>query len=124
MKLKIAWIKFKSIVHLPIYRKDVLIWVKYYYANEDCRGLCSAIFHSVSDLMHVYNGTHCFIPLLSPGVAKIFHKEHGVDTSITQYTYGHFWWKPYSWKLNGGRLGFLNWMIEKYKDDKTNLRKL
>ena len=124
MKLKIAWIEIKSFTGLPIYPIDILRWAKYYYANEDCIGLCGAIEYSISDLMDVYNVPHHFIPLLSPEVAKTFQKDYGVDTRTTQYTYRHFWWEPFVWELNGGRLGFLNWLIEKYKDDKTNLRKL
>lgn len=124
MKLKIFWIKFKSIVHLPIYRKDLLIWAKHYYASKDCAGLCYAIENSISDLMHVYNAPPHLIPLLNPEVVRIYHKIHGVDTSTTRYNSGCFWWQQCVWELNGGRLGFLNWMIEQYKDDKTNLRKL
>ena len=122
MNLKIAWIKFKSIVHLPIYRKDVLIWAKYYYANEDYDGLCCAIEDSVRDLMYVYNVPQHFIPLLNPDIVKSFHKRYCVDTSNINYRFKSYWWEPYTWKLNGGRLGFLNWMIEQYKDDKTNLK--
>ena len=124
MKLKILWIKFKSIVHLPIYRKDVLIWAKHYYANKYWEGLCEVIGNSINDLIHVYNRPQHFIPLLNPKVVKVFHKKHGVDISATRYNDGYFWWQPRVWELDGGRLGFLNWMIEQYKDDKTNLRKL
>lgn len=122
MKLKIVWIKFKSIVHLPIYRKDILIWTKYYYTTYE--GLCCAIESSIRDLIHVYNRPQHLIPLFSPYVVRIFHEKHGVDIRPTQYIYGLYWWEPHTWELNGGRLGFLNWLIEQYKDDKTNLRKL
>lgn len=124
MKLKIFWIKFKSIFNLPIYRKDALIWAKHYYANGDCAGLCYAIEDSISDLIHVHNKPQHFIPLLNPNVARSFQNKHGVDTSTTRYNSGCFWWRPRVWELNDGRLGFLNWLIEQYKDDKTDLRKL
>lgn len=124
MKLKIAWIKIKSLIGLPIYPIDILLWIKFYYANEDCGGLCEAIEDSIIDLIHMYNRPQHFIPLLNPKVAEEFQKNHNVDTGDSCYKFDSYWWEPCVWELNGGRLGFLNWMIEKYKDDKTNLRKL
>lgn len=33
-----------------------------------------------------------------------------------------FWWPPFIWNSQGGRMRFFNWLIEQYKDDETNLR--
>ena len=33
-----------------------------------------------------------------------------------------WWWESDVW--NTGRMDFLNWLIDQYKDDKTNLRKI
>ena len=124
MYLRIAWIKIKSLIGLPIYPVDILLWTKHYYANEDYDGLCCAIYNSIRDLMHVYRPPQYFIPLFSPKVAKAFHKTHGVNISAVCCSYGCHWWKPRVWELNGGRLGFLHWLIEQYKGNKTNLRKI
>lgn len=35
-----------------------------------------------------------------------------------------FWWPPFVWDDSSGRMRFLNWLIEQYKDDDTDLRTL
>ena len=37
-------------------------------------------------------------------------------------TYSKWWWEPDVWDT--GRMDFLDWLIEQYKDDKTDLRKI
>ena len=54
--LNIFWIFVKSILHLPIYRIDVLNWAEYLYVGscdgglDDCGGLCDPLYSSCRNL--------------------------------------------------------------------------
>jgi len=103
-----------NLFKLPVTRKEVLQRAK---KHQDF-GLCYAIdtafveYHLVSD--YLYLNLEMEFPKFTPTNAQKFG---GLGTQVKSY-----WWKPKVW--NTGRMDFLNWLIEEYKDDKTNLRKL
>lgn len=79
-------------------------------------GLCSAIrcaleYYGLSSLSWIDDLSEVF-PLFTRGNAKRF----GADLILV------YWWPIGEW--NTGRMDFLNWLIEQYKDDNTDLRKL
>jgi hypothetical protein len=98
-----------------ITRLDVLKKAKGLYVNGICRdysGLCKVLRYSIAFFGH-YIPTivmHRYLPLFTFENAKKF----GANGDKRWY-----WWKPYEWDT--GRLDFLNWLIEQYRDDDTNL---
>jgi hypothetical protein len=52
-------------------------------------------------------------PKLSRSNAYDFHLNEDDDG---------YWWVPGDWK--GGRMQFLDWLIEEYRDDKEDLRNI
>lgn len=77
-------------------------------------GLCYSIRDAMMyyDLIpHALDPTFCF-PLFTRRQALSFGAKE----------WGCYWWKPCVWDT--GREAFLDWLIEQYKDDKTDLRTL
>lgn len=101
---------------LPVTRVKVLKHVKslmYYYCTFG--GLCSALSASLDDY-HIYKNytkLKYYFPLFTYENAQKF----GANGCPSGY-----WWDEKDWK--NGRMEFLNWLIEQYKDDKTNLRNI
>lgn len=106
-----------------IYRKDILEYVlkhhKYIFGGNHS-GLCISILNALNH----YNITTSFkkleviFPLFDYSYANTLFgaiSHHG-DPFMT------YWWPKGEW--NSGRLDFLKWLIEQYKDDKTNLKEL
>ena len=95
----------------PIYRVDVLKLVKKNY--RDYSGLCYSIRISLYELSNYnivpYVNLRYYFPLFRRDNAKMF----GADGYV-------FWWTANDWTT--GRMDFLDWLIEQYKDDKTDLR--
>jgi len=98
----------------PVCRVDVLKRVR----NHHDLGLC----YSISDaLLHFklppYNGicdtVKYYFPLFTRKNASAF------DANGELY-----WWPCGEWIPGKGRMAFLEWLIEQYKDDKTDLRTL
>ena len=100
-----------------ITRLQVLEKAKDLYVNDLCHnysGLCTLLKHSMMSLeLYSYKITHRYFPLFTFENAKKF----GADGD--EYWY---WWDSYNW--DNGRLDFLNWLIEQYKGDDTNLFEL
>ncbi len=111
--LKILWIYVKGLLHLPIYRIDVLNWVEYMYLGETS-GLCAALDVAIDDLRLVRWPKIQYFPK--------YLKEHA-QMFPSHYTGESYWWEPDTWEIKG-RLGFFYWLKEQYKDDKTNLRNI
>jgi hypothetical protein len=99
-----------NLLERPVTRKEVLERVK----KIKIRGLC----HSISYVLNEYNilnDLH-FLYIWFPKFVKENALQFGADK------YSDWWWKCDVWDT--GRMDFLNWLIEQYKDDKTDLRKL
>ena len=104
----------------PIYRVDILRAVKYNYRGLRGDGICTSIskmcrIHlkqnaSLRDMN--YKETKNLFSKFSRSNAHDFHLD-GDDA---------YWWRPGDWK--GGRMQFLDWLIEEYKDNKENLRNI
>lgn len=109
-KIKRVLSKLK-ILDCSVTRVDVLRKAK------SCKkeGLCLAIRHALvyydlpsltlADLSEIF-------PLFTRENAKRFDGD----------PFHLYWWPIYEW--NTGRMDFLNWLIEQYKNDNTDLRKL
>ena len=107
------WIK--KTFNLPIYRKDVLQYVKithkkYIYSVGLCKTIADALFW-FNIYVDLYNNIKDYFPKFGDNINKF-----NGDNNFA------YWWTPVTW--NTGRLDYLNWLINEYKDDKTNLRKL
>lgn len=101
------YIKYKIIFNRPIYRVDILRYVKYI---ERFSGLCHSLFVALTRCnVSIITATPPF-PLMDRENAKPFNAR-----SLATY-----WWPAGDW--TGGRMNFLNWLIDQYKDDKTDLK--
>lgn len=104
----------KKKLKLPIYKVDVLFDVKYNtrFSNN---GLCPAIRHSLDrclnrDEFELYQ------------IEDIFNKlDRNIAIDRFNGIHYHYWWSINDWK--GGRMDFLNWLIDQYGFDTTDLRK-
>lgn len=103
-----------SLFRLPVRRVEVLKKVKKNLEKKNYQGLC----HALMDVFCDYNlNTGFDLAELFPGYTWMNAIKFGATKDYMPY-----WWEKYNWKT--GRIDFLNWLIEQYKDDKTNLRKL
>ena len=108
---------FSQLFHLSVTRKEVLEYAKYYYSHDNsictsdglCTAICRALFHYGIDV------GPSIIYLLFP----LFDVKNAIRFGANKYS--AYWWDPGIW--NTGRKDFLNWLIERYKDDTTNLKK-
>ena len=98
-----------NLFNLPVTRKEVLKRAKKYQIT----GLCHAIIFSLNDY-GIYTDHIIVFPL--------FDRENAKPFKADTYHFGNYWWEKGVW--NTGRMDFLNWLIEQYENDKTNLRKL
>lgn len=113
----------------PVRRIDVLESVKsevkackdFRYFAGLCPLLCSALrsyglldYYDMSYPVRMYS-LEKFFPLYTLDNAVEF------GAKLDGYMY---WWPHFKWDEEGGRMRFLNWLIEQYKDDETDLRTL
>lgn len=116
----------------PVRRIDVLESAKSEVKSFDdytCfGGLCSLLAEALRYYGILLDGmSFCgrmdelkkFFPLYTHDNAVKFGARSGEQMS--EYT---FWWPSFVWDEEGGRMRFLNWLIEQYKDDETDLRTL
>ena len=97
------------LLHLPVTRKEVLKRAK----KLKRAGLCFSIDRALIDYgIYLNVSYHYLFPKFRREVALNFGANKSDD----------WWWECGVW--NTGRMDFLNWLIDQYKDDKTNLRKL
>lgn len=91
-----------------VYRKDIL---EYALKHNHNKGVCRAIWDSL-----YHYGLNRFInrylPLANAHNAKKFNAE---------FRYDGYWWPLGDWT---DRIKYLKWLLEQYKDDKTNLKEL
>lgn len=104
-----------------VYRKDILEYAlkhhKYIYGKNH-GGLCISIIYALQHYgINAYPmKLKTFIPLFTNNNAILFKATNHNDASMV------YWWQEGVWDT--GRLDFLKWLLEQYKDDKTNLKKL
>lgn len=105
-----------NLFHLPVRRVEILKRAKRYKES----GLCYAILKAAGDYkVNVHIPLTISFPLFTYNNAFPFGAKIpcGYCMAMNQY-----WWPRGIW--DSGREDFLNWLIEQYKNDKTNLRKL
>ena len=106
-----------------VYRKDILEYALKHHRHtlprENHGGLCISIYEA---LLHYGIDTYpkpikIVFPLFTRNNASNLFNACLYENSLVDY-----WWPRGEW--NTGRLDFLKWLIEQYKDDKTNLKDL
>ena len=102
--------KIKNFLHLPVTRVDVLEYATELQATRYYPGLCALL----DDALEHYD-IYSFVRVIFPKFQEEYARHFGAS-------YHGYWWERFNWGT--GRLDFLNWLIEQYKDDKTNIRKL
>lgn len=103
------YIKYKIKFNRPLYRVDILRCVKYIERHS---GLCSSLYFAL---------THCNVSINTATYPfPLMDRKNAVPFNAQSFT--AYWWPIGDW--TGGRMDFLNWLIDQYKDDKTDLRKL
>jgi len=104
--------KIKNFLHLPITRVEVLEHAKELQATQiHYKGLC----HLLKDALFDYEVYFPFLITVFPKFKEEYAEHFGAS-------YHGYWWERDRWDT--GRLDFLNWLINEYKGDKTNIRKL
>ena len=101
-----------NLFRCPLTRKEVLKRAKKY---KDY-GLCYAIFRAFLHYGITIDGHYSTIRNIFP----LFEVENATQFKV--HFDRDYWWNKGVW--NTGRSDFLDWLIEQYKDDKTDLRKL
>lgn len=105
---------YKRFLYLPVTRLEVLKHAKELQSTHQYPGLC-ALLDDALLAYNIYTFHSTIFPKFSPQYAEHF------GALYTKY-HGVYWWDRGAW--NTGRLEYLDWLIEQYKDDKTNIRKL
>ena len=96
--------------NIPVTRKEVLKRAK----KLKIAGLCFSIDEALRDY-----GIWVPYQLLTVYFHQ-FRREVALNFGANKFY--SWWWESNVWDT--GRMDFLNWLIDQYKDDKTNLRKL
>lgn len=98
-----------NLFRIPVTRKEVLKRAKKIKRS----GICYSVISALRDY-----GVPCnhWLDEYFPKFTKENALQFGADKD------DNWWWTPNVWDT--GRMDFLNWLIEEYKDDKTDLRKL
>lgn len=102
--------KVKNFLHLPVTRVEVLEHAKELQGTHQYPGLC-ALLNDALEYYDIWSPASTIFPKFKEDYAKHFGA-----------SYRGYWWERFNWGT--GRLDFLNWLINEYKDDKTNIRKL
>lgn len=103
----------KNLFKLPVTRVDVLKRARDY---KWIGGLCIAIDYALMDFNIPTKPRDIISKLYFPEFNRKSALVFGADP------YSVFWWEMHNWST--GRKEYLNYLINCYKDDKTNLRKL
>lgn len=99
----------------PITRVEVLRRVK---SLKTSKGLCEGLLYVMGQEFDLDISISTAFPLFTNENARKFGAKP-IEEFISRIEY---WWEMGNW--NTGREDFLDWLIEQYKDDTTNLRKL
>ena len=112
------WIFIKRIFRLPVTRYDILKCAKKRAIKypETYGGICNIITDTL--LFDFGLSIECFLKDYFPK----FTYENALKFGAIPEHEHMYWWKYKDWK--GDRMKFLNWLIQEYKDDKTDLREL
>ena len=110
-----------------VYKKDILEYAlkhhRYFSIKENYGGLCITIRYA---LEHYGITVPCMIktifPLFTNNNANSLFNARPFNGGPYETPYSKYWWSEGEW--NTGRLDFLKWLLEQYKDDKTNLKEL
>ena len=90
-----------------VYRKDIIKYALKHHKEGVCATLWNSLWHyDISANMRKY------LPLAELDNAKIFGAKLRPDK---------YWWPLNDWT---NRTKYLKWLLEQYKDDKTNLKEL
>lgn len=100
-----------------VYRKDILEYALKHHNYPSCEndsGLCISIHKALR-----YYGID-----ISPMAIEIIIPLFTVNNAISLFNAkpNYYWWPRGKWDT--GRLDFLKWLLEQYKNDKTNLKEL
>ena len=120
-KLILLW---KRLFNLPVYRYDLL---RYTLHHDHSLGICNAVWGSlcIAGLREVYeretndvddSGISIQFPHILPKFTYTNAQQFNGD-----FYYRAYWFPLGDWKK---RKEFIRWMMEQYKDDKTDLRTL
>lgn len=106
----------KRLFHMPIYRNDILRCALSHYHSS---GLCYAIRESLRTAGVVdtvaYRHLRVYFPLFTEKNSRRFNRD---DFNARYFTEG-YWFPKYDWVR---RREFVLWLMERYKNDKTDLR--
>lgn len=105
-----------------VYRKDILEYaLKHhkYWSGENHGGLCVTLINAFDHYNIGVISINYYLPLFNNGNANILFN---AKTNDFRYDCEYYWWPKGEW--NTGRLDFLKWLFEQYKDNKTNLKEL
>lgn len=107
-----------NLFRLPVTRVEILTYAKRLAEKHPDRylGLCLLI----QDSLRFYGITTQCYTTEERYYFPLYTRQNAFCFGATKDT--AYWWHPCQW--NTGRMDFLDWLIEQYKDDKTNLRKL
>lgn len=109
----------KHLLFLPVTRYEVLQYAKELQTTRTYGGLCNLL----DDALMYYNIYYPSPTEIHSSPAIVFSKFRLRYAKYfgTHYLLG-YWWEKGQWDT--GRLEFLDWLIDQYKNDKTNIRKL
>ena len=102
-----------NLFNLTVTRKEVLERAKK-YKNY---GLCYAINRALIYYKLTFSTDYDIIKSIFP----LFKIDNAYRIAKAN-PFKDYWWPKGEW--NTGRMDFLNWLIEQYKNDKTDLRKV
>lgn len=124
---------FKKLFFMPIYRVDVIDWAIKHHKKYN--GICAALYDGLKYAgikKHQYlsrEGNTSWIGLIINDVFEIFPTHRLINArcfNTWDLPYGNcnnsLWWERGDW--SNGRLDYLKWLREQYKDDKTSIKSI
>lgn len=118
-KLILLW---KRLFNLPVYRYDLL---RYILHHDHSLGICNAVWGALqmAGLREVYERETAAVDDSGISISFPHILPKFTYTNAQQFNgnfYCHAYWFPLGdWKK---RKEFIRWLMEQYKDDKTDLR--
>ena len=109
-------ISLNNVAMSPLRRADVLKCAKEYACLSICTGICHAINMALRHYGIELNDAYFHLGRIFPKFTRENASEFGASQTSA------WWWEPDVW--GGGRMAFLDWLIEYYKDNNEDLRKI
>lgn len=103
----------KKITRLDILKKAKEIFL----SDKNVRGLCNAIYTAFV-VLDVFNSPYRLFNIKISDYIPLFTFENAKKFGADGREYW-YWWNPGEW--DNGRLDFLNWLIEQYQGDDTDI---